>query len=103
MAAKFHLNKRQRIVRTPLANLEDPRPSDTIATQAQIKEMQQKTGSAHYPANQTRPDVTIHMEKLAQDLTNPAERHLDTVDRIMVYMNQTKYLAIEYGPRTEDK
>ena len=101
MAAKFHLNERHRKVTTPLPNTEDIKPFQGIASQAQVKEMQQKTGSAQYPANQTRPDVAIHMAKLAQHLTNPGERHLEAVDRVMVYMHQTKHLAIEYGSRSE--
>ncbi|KAJ6163950.1 hypothetical protein N7470_002622 [Penicillium chermesinum] len=86
---------------TPLPSGEILMPSDKEATASQIKEIQQKIGSIQYPANQTRPDIAIHASKLAQFAANPSQRHLESVDRVMSYLYQTRFHAIEYSPRND--
>ncbi|KAG0160465.1 hypothetical protein PDIDSM_7994 [Penicillium digitatum] len=54
-------------------------PYDGVATPSQIHGYQAKVGSAH-----------------AEFLTNPGPKHMDAIDRIIQYLYETRYWAIEY-------
>jgi hypothetical protein len=53
---------------------------------------QRRIGSVIYLAVITRPDIA-----LAVFLTNPSPRHRAEADRIISYLRDTKYVAIEYS------
>lgn len=97
IGVRFHRTE-GRFVHTPIPATEILSPSTSQASEAHIHEMQQKIGSIQYPANQTRPDIAIHASKLAQFTSNPSQRHLELADRVISYLYQTRYHALEYGP-----
>jgi hypothetical protein len=41
------------------------------------------------------------MAKLAQFLTNPRPQHQAAANRVIIYLNSTRFLAIEYSAVTE--
>lgn len=71
------------------------------ATAAQIHEFQQKVGSVLYGLIITRPGATKSVSHLAEFLTNPGPQHLEAVDRLICYLDSTRYFALEYHPMHE--
>jgi hypothetical protein len=76
-------------------------PSEDKATSAQIHHYQQKVGSILYATVISRPDAARTVNKLAEFLTNLAEKHLEAADRAIAYLYATRYLAIEYSGMTD--
>ncbi|KAJ5394853.1 uncharacterized protein N7487_009156 [Penicillium crustosum] len=68
------------------------------ATASQIHEYQQKVGSALYGTIITRPDAAKSASHLAEFLTNPGPQHLEAADRLIRYLDSTRYFALEYHP-----
>ena len=58
---------------------------------------QRRIGSVIYLAVITRPDIALAVSLLAVFLANPSPRHRAEADRIICYLRDTKYLAIEYS------
>jgi hypothetical protein len=58
---------------------------------------QRRIGSVIYLAVITRPDIALAVSLLAVFLTNPSPRHRAEADRIISYLRDTKYVAIEYS------
>ncbi|CEL02103.1 hypothetical protein ASPCAL03275 [Aspergillus calidoustus] len=100
MAARYHLNDRIQSPKTPMACSELV-PREDQATPAQIHHYQQKVGSILYATIISRPDAARTVNKLAEFLTNPSEKHLEAVDRAIAYLYATRYLAIEYSGMTD--
>ncbi|KAJ5343424.1 uncharacterized protein N7506_003248 [Penicillium brevicompactum] len=94
MGMKFGAIHRRRCD-TPLP-VEDLRPYDGKASPSEIHQYQQKIGAALYATIITRPDAARAIGKLAEYQTNPGPRHLDAIDRVISYLYQTRFLAIEY-------
>jgi hypothetical protein len=94
MAQRYHLEDSRRYS-TPLTT-EELRPYAGQATASQIKEYQQKIGSALYATVITRPDAARATAKLAEFMTNPGPRHLDAVDRVIGYLHHTRHLALTF-------
>ena len=69
-----------------------------IATKEQIHEYQQKLGSALYPTVITRPDAAKAANHLAEFLVNPGPEHHEAVNRLIQYLYNTRYMALEYHP-----
>jgi ribonuclease HI len=88
-----------RKVDTPMTT-EPLLPFEGQATESQINGYQAKVGSALYSATTTRPDVAKATAKTAEFLMNPGPRHIDAIDRVIQYLHQTRFLAIEYGRRS---
>jgi hypothetical protein len=72
-------------------------PFNRTTTDHQIYAYQSKVGSVTYPACITRPDTARVTQKLAEFLTNPSPIHKLAVDRVICYLNSTRFLAIEYN------
>ena len=62
-----------------------------------INAYQLRVGSIGYAAITTRPDVAKAHSKLAEHLQNPSKHHLEMANRVIHYLNGTKYLSIEYS------
>ena len=45
----------------------------------------------------TRPDVAKAASILSQHLRNPSPEHLRAADRVLAYLQATKFLALQYG------
>lgn len=92
---KFNLTDQQRRYETPL-------PIETLfkhtgrATPQEIYAYQQRVGSINFPSVITRPDISNASSKLAEHLMNPSERHMELVNRVIVYLGNTKQLAIHF-------
>ncbi|QSS56224.1 hypothetical protein I7I53_04378 [Histoplasma capsulatum var. duboisii H88] len=50
----------------------------------------------------TRPDIAYAVGKLATFMTNPSERHSAEIDRVIIYLRDTKNLAIEHSRPDSD-
>ncbi|KGO52525.1 hypothetical protein PEX2_081360 [Penicillium expansum] len=97
MAMKYNLVT-ARNVGLPLG-IEPLVPYDGVATPSQIHGFQAKVGSAQYTTTITRPDAAKATSKVAEFLTNPGPKHINAVDRIIQYLYETRFWAIEYGIR----
>ncbi len=54
---------------------------------------QERIGSLIYPAVTTRPDIAQAASVLSQFNTNPSPEHLREADRVICYLNGTKWLG----------
>ena len=92
---KFNLNDHSRRYETPL-------PVETIikhagqATPQEIYAFQQRVGSVNFASVITRPDISHASSKLAEHLMNPSPRHMELVDRLIIYLGNTKQLTIHF-------
>lgn len=98
MAHKYNLVT-ERKIGSPLS-IEPLVPYDGVASPQQIHGFQAKVGSAQYATTITRVDAAKATSKVAEFLTNPGPKHIDAVDRIIQYLYETRFWAIEYGIRT---
>ncbi|KAL2695409.1 hypothetical protein AAEP93_010038 [Penicillium crustosum] len=101
MAHKYNLVT-ERKIGSPLS-IEPLVPYDGVASPQQIHGFQAKVGSAQYATTITRVDAAKATSKVAEFLTNPGPKHIDAVDRIIQYLYETRFWAIEYGIRTPNK
>ncbi|OQE49847.1 hypothetical protein PENNAL_c0534G08755 [Penicillium nalgiovense] len=96
VAARYHLSSGRKY--------HSPLPVERMAafigqaTASQIHEYQQKVGSALYGTIITRPDAAKSASHLAEFLTNPGPQHLEAVDRLIRYLDSTRYFALEFHP-----
>jgi hypothetical protein len=44
-----------------------------------------------------RPDIAFAVSKLSHFLTNPSDKHLKAVERVIMYLYRTRWQAIQYG------
>lgn len=95
MAAKYNLTDRPPIS-TPFP-AEDLLPYSGNARPQDIDIFARKIGSAQYATTITRTDAAKATAKLAQFMTNPGPQHLQAIDRVIVYLYHTRFLAIQYG------
>ena len=58
--------------------------------------MQEKVGSILYAAVVSRPDIAFTASQLSQFATNPLPEHLCYANRVLSYLQTTKYYAIEF-------
>jgi hypothetical protein len=100
IAARFSTRRNSRY-RSPLA-VDDLTQyiRDSPASPETILAFQQREGSALYPACLTRPDVARATAHLAEFSSNPDEAHMNAIDRVISYLENTKTLAIEYSRPT---
>jgi hypothetical protein len=54
-----------------------------------------KIGSLMYLAVQTRPDISYRVSVLSRFLSNLSPQHIKAADRILQYLQGTKYLGIK--------
>lgn len=96
VAARYHLSSGRKYL-SPLP-VERMASFTGQATASQIHEYQQKVGSALYGTIITRPDAAKSASHLAEFLTNPGPQHLEAADRLIRYLDSTRYFALEYHP-----
>lgn len=97
LCRKFGMDKSSRTVTTPLMPSYRPNPFEGQATLQHITEMQEKVGSILYAAVVSRPDVSFAASQLSQFTTNPSPEHLRYADRVLSYLQTTRYYAIEFS------
>ena len=96
LCVKFGIDQSMRTA-TPLISSYHPQPFEGQATIQQISEMQEKVGSILYAAVVTRPDISFAASQLSQFAMNPSFEHLRYVNRVLSYLQTTKYYAIEFS------
>lgn len=93
---RYHLEFRK-YPSTPMHTEPIPPNSGQQATPQQILAFQGKVGSINYATVQTRPDAARAASHLAEFATNPSQQHQDAADQTILYLDGTRYLAIEYS------
>jgi hypothetical protein len=96
LGVKFGIDRSMRTA-TPLISSYHPQPFEGQATIQQISEMQEKVGSILYAAVVSRPDVSFAASQLSQFTMNPSSDHLRYANRVLSYLQTTKYYAIEFS------
>ena len=97
IAASFNLIKGPRF-NTPMDTVMNAASANLDqATDQQIHLYQALVGSIGYAVINTRPDSARANNKLAEFLTNPSPEHIEAAQRIIRYLYDTRYLAIEYS------
>jgi hypothetical protein len=84
---------------TPMTAIE-LKPRNGLATPSEINKFQRKTGSLLFAAVTTRPDIAFATSRLARFLTNPGPEHHEAADRILLYLVDTKWRALQLGGGT---
>lgn len=96
ICTKFGIDDSGRTATTPLLSSYRPQQYEGQATLHQITEMQEKVGSILYAAVVSRPDVSFAASQLSQFTMNPSPEHLRYANRVLAYLQATKYYAIEF-------
>jgi hypothetical protein len=96
IAHRYHLEFRKH-PSTPMPAEPMPLNSGQQATPQQILGYQGKVGSINYATVQTRPDAARAASHLAEFATNPSQQHQDAADQAILYLDGTRYYAIEYS------
>jgi hypothetical protein len=76
---------------------EELKPRADAALPHEIQKYQRKIGSLLYAAVSTRPDVAFAASRLSRFLTNPSSQHQDAADRALLYLYNTRHLALRFG------
>ena len=84
---------------TPMANRE-LKPREGLATPSEINKYQRKIGSLLHAAVNTRPDIAFATSRLARFLSNPGPEHHHAADRVLLYLQDTKWRALQLGGGT---
>jgi hypothetical protein len=96
LCVKFGIDKSQRVT-SPLISSYRAQPFEGQSTMQQMSEMQEKVGSILYAAVVSRPDISFAASQLSQFALNPSAEHLRYVDRVLAYLQATRYYAIEFS------
>jgi hypothetical protein len=72
-------------------------PREGFATPSEINLYQRKIGSLLFAAVNTRPDIAFAVSRLARFLINPGAKHQSAADRVTLYLDQTRTLALQLG------
>jgi hypothetical protein len=72
-------------------------PYEGKASGAQVTSYQRKVGSLLYAAVITRPDIAFATSRLARFNSNPGPQHQRAADRALLYLHQTRGLALQFG------
>ncbi|KJZ70650.1 hypothetical protein HIM_09970 [Hirsutella minnesotensis 3608] len=81
---------------TPMSAIE-LLPYEGTARDAEIHIYQVKVGSLLYAAVITRPDIGFAVSRLARFNTNPGPVHHRAADRVLLYLQSTRALALQLG------
>jgi hypothetical protein len=76
-------------------------PYEELATPSAVNKYQCKIGSMLFAAVTTRPDIAFATSCLARFLVNPSPTHHDAADRVLLYLESTKYLVLTLGGGTD--
>ena len=66
-------------------------------SQADIQRYQVKVGSLLYAAVITTPDIAFAVSRLTRFNSNPSSLHHKAIDRVLYYLQRTRYMALQYG------
>ncbi|EED14304.1 conserved hypothetical protein [Talaromyces stipitatus ATCC 10500] len=95
IASQFNINTTNN-VDTPISgNIE---ASKGEATNQEIHAYQELVGSALYASIMTRIDVAKAVNELAKHTKNPSIAHFQQIRRVIQYLYNTRFLAIEFSP-----
>ncbi|KAI9037493.1 uncharacterized protein KD926_000288 [Aspergillus affinis] len=103
IAVKFHLHEHARQPNTPYSNTINVDPNPDEAPESKKKEYSMKIGSAQYPAMITRPDIAFMISRLSEELKNPSQDHIRAADRVIEYLYNTRFFALEFSAKEEDQ
>ena len=81
---------------SPMAK-EELLPYEGTATAHDITVYLRKVGSVLYAAVITRPDISFAVSRLARFSTNPGPLHQKAADRVLLYLQRTASLALQFG------
>ena len=81
---------------TPMAATE-LKPREGLASASEINRYQRKIGSLLFAAVTTRPDIAFATSRLARFLMNPGAVHHEAADRVLLYLYDTRWRALELG------
>ena len=73
------------------------KPRNGLATPSETNKFQRKIGSLLFAAVTTRPDIAFATSRLARFLSNPGSEHDEAADRILLYLLDTKWRALQLG------
>ncbi|KAI9038949.1 Ty1/Copia family ribonuclease HI [Aspergillus affinis] len=79
----------------------DPNPDE--APESKKKEYSMKIGSAQYPAMITGPDIAFMINHLSEALKNPSQDYICAADRVIEYLYNTRFFALEFSAKGEDQ
>ena len=82
---------------TPITHIPRKNLSKIRATARQMLEYLSRIGSVIYPSVVTRPDIAFACSVLSSFSSNPSQEHFAMVQGLIIYLRDTKYLAIEYN------
>ena len=92
---RYHLEYRK-TPHTPLPS-EPLVPYESSATPQEIHAYQQRVGSLNFATTVTRPDAAKASSILVEFMHNPSPKHTDAADHGLLYLYDTKSLAIEFS------
>ena len=98
-----YITKISRLVEKTSINAQTPMrpielfPREGIALAFGISQYQRKVGSILYMAVNTRPDIAFAASRLARFLTNPGLEHQLAADRVILYLQRTQGLGLQFG------
>ena len=72
-------------------------PREDQAFTYEVNKYQRKIGLLLYTAVITRPNITFATSRLARFITNPSSKHQDAADRVLLYLQRTNALALQFG------
>jgi hypothetical protein len=78
-------------------------PNMQQASPQQVLAYQGKVGSINYAITQTRPDAARAASHLAEFALNPSQQHQDAADQAILYLDGTRYYAIEYSAKADSQ
>jgi hypothetical protein len=81
---------------TPMAK-EELLPYEGRASPASIHSYQRKIGSLMYAAVSTRLDIAFAVSRLSRFLTNPSPTHHRAANRVLLYLQDHRHLALQLG------
>jgi hypothetical protein len=84
---------------TPMA-ITELKPRTGLASPSEISKYQRKIGSLLYAAVSTRPDIAFATSRLARFLSNPGSEHHHATDRVLLYLEDTKWRTLQLGGGT---
>jgi hypothetical protein len=73
------------------------KPYEGLATASSINKYQHKVGSILFAAVTTRPDIAFATSRLARFLSDPSPEHHNAADRVLLYLQSTRTLALQLG------
>jgi len=94
-----------RAVSTPLSSTENlvpnEEPIENVVPEVR-RRYQSIVGSLMYLMLGTRPDLAYSVGKLARFSSNPSSHHIHALDRVLVYLRNTRTQHLDWYPADDD-